>query len=241
MDCFGTCFTHVRTCNVTRVHSATEWTASVHALHMSKPVMQRVFTVLRNGLLRNALKKRPAPARPYGTMDRCFFFTAASCRLSCPFVLRRLHADCLVICFYGGFVPTVLNCHLFSRRLRAGCLFGRRLRADCLVVTAASCRLFVWTAASCRLSCCYGGFAPTVVLSRRLRADCLVVTAASCRLSCSSRRLRADCLDFCTAASRRLSWFEMRRLCADCLGLRYGGFAPTVSFFLRRLLASVLV
>ena len=39
MDCFGTYFTHVQTCNVTRVHSATEWTASVCTLHMSKPVM----------------------------------------------------------------------------------------------------------------------------------------------------------------------------------------------------------
>ena len=39
MDCFGTYFTRVQTCNVTRVQSATEWTASVHTLHMSKPVM----------------------------------------------------------------------------------------------------------------------------------------------------------------------------------------------------------
>ena len=39
MDCFGTHFTHVQTCNVTRVESATEWTASVHTSHMSKPVM----------------------------------------------------------------------------------------------------------------------------------------------------------------------------------------------------------
>ena len=36
MDCFGTYFTHVQTCNVTRVQSATPWTASVHTLHMSK-------------------------------------------------------------------------------------------------------------------------------------------------------------------------------------------------------------
>ena len=36
MDCFGTYFTHVQTCNVTRVQSAMEWTASVHTLHMSK-------------------------------------------------------------------------------------------------------------------------------------------------------------------------------------------------------------
>ena len=39
MDCFGTNVTHVQTCDVTRVRSATEWTASVHTLHMSKPVM----------------------------------------------------------------------------------------------------------------------------------------------------------------------------------------------------------
>ena len=39
MDCFGTYFTHVQTCDVARVQSATEWTASVHTAHMSKPVM----------------------------------------------------------------------------------------------------------------------------------------------------------------------------------------------------------
>jgi len=39
----GTYFTHVQTGNVTRVQSATEWTASVHTLHMSKPAMQPVF------------------------------------------------------------------------------------------------------------------------------------------------------------------------------------------------------
>ena len=59
MDCFGTYFTHVQTCNVTRVQSATEWTASVHTLHMSKPVMQPVFKVLRNGLLRYILYTCP--------------------------------------------------------------------------------------------------------------------------------------------------------------------------------------
>ena len=40
MDCSGTYFTHVQTCDVTRVQSATEWTASVHILHI-------VFQVLR--------------------------------------------------------------------------------------------------------------------------------------------------------------------------------------------------
>ena len=42
MDCFGTYFTHVQTYNVTRVQSATQWTASVHTLHMSKPNVTRV-------------------------------------------------------------------------------------------------------------------------------------------------------------------------------------------------------
>ena len=53
MDFFGTCLTHVQTCDYVRVQSATQWTASVHALHMSKPVITFVFKVLRNGLLRS--------------------------------------------------------------------------------------------------------------------------------------------------------------------------------------------
>ena len=40
MDCFSTYLTHVQTCDVTCVSSATEWTALVHTVHMSKPVMQ---------------------------------------------------------------------------------------------------------------------------------------------------------------------------------------------------------
>ena len=39
--------------------NATQWTASVHTLHMSKPVMQLVFKVLRNGLLRYILYTCP--------------------------------------------------------------------------------------------------------------------------------------------------------------------------------------
>ena len=74
MDCFCKYFTHVQTCNVTRVQSATEWTASVHTLHMSKPnvthvqsanygkggtVNEKIFTYLyawvwRYHLLKNA-------------------------------------------------------------------------------------------------------------------------------------------------------------------------------------------
>ena len=40
---------HMSKPNVTRVQSATAWTASVHTSHMSKPNL--VFKVLRNGLL----------------------------------------------------------------------------------------------------------------------------------------------------------------------------------------------
>ena len=50
--CFGTYCTHVQTCNNVRVQSATEWSASVHTAHMSKPVITFVFKVLRNGMLR---------------------------------------------------------------------------------------------------------------------------------------------------------------------------------------------
>ena len=39
VDCLGTYFTRAHTCNVTRVQSAKEWTAWVHTLHMSTPVM----------------------------------------------------------------------------------------------------------------------------------------------------------------------------------------------------------
>ena len=34
MDCFGTYFTHVQSCDVTRAQSATGWTAPVHTSHM---------------------------------------------------------------------------------------------------------------------------------------------------------------------------------------------------------------
>ena len=46
MDCFGTYFTHVQTSDNVRVQGATQWTASVHTLHMSKPVITFVFKVL---------------------------------------------------------------------------------------------------------------------------------------------------------------------------------------------------
>ena len=40
MDCLSTCFTHAQTCDVTRVQSTTQWTASVHTLHMPKPGLE---------------------------------------------------------------------------------------------------------------------------------------------------------------------------------------------------------
>ena len=65
MDCFGTYFTHVQTCDDVRVQSATEWTASVHTLHMSKPVMTFVFKVLWNGLLRDITTQYYSSTTPY--------------------------------------------------------------------------------------------------------------------------------------------------------------------------------
>ena len=57
--CFGTYCTHVQTCDNVRVQSATEWSASVHTAHMSKPVITFVFKVLRNGVLRYILHTCP--------------------------------------------------------------------------------------------------------------------------------------------------------------------------------------
>ena len=65
MGCFGTYFTHVQTCDDVRVQSATEWIASVHTLHMPKPVMTFVFKVLRDGLLRYILYTFPKPVMTF--------------------------------------------------------------------------------------------------------------------------------------------------------------------------------
>ena len=59
MDCSGTCFTHVQTCDYVRVRSATQWISPVHTLHMPKPVITFLFKVLRNGLLRYMLYTCP--------------------------------------------------------------------------------------------------------------------------------------------------------------------------------------
>ena len=96
MDCFGTYlkFTHVPNLWWNRVQSATEWTASVHTLHMSKPVMQLVFKVLRSGLLRCILYTCPnlwcnSCSKCYG-MD-CFgtYFTHVQ---TCD--VTRVHSTC---------------------------------------------------------------------------------------------------------------------------------------------------
>ena len=45
--------------NVTRVQSATQWTASVDTLHMSKPNVTRVQSAIGNGLPRYILYTCP--------------------------------------------------------------------------------------------------------------------------------------------------------------------------------------
>ena len=64
MDCFGTYTLHMPKPNVTRVQSATEWTASVHTLHICPNLMSPVFKVLRHGLFRSILYICPNHATP---------------------------------------------------------------------------------------------------------------------------------------------------------------------------------
>ena len=54
-------FTQAETCDNVRVQSATEWTASVHTLHMPQPVITFMFKVLGTGLLRYILYTCPKP------------------------------------------------------------------------------------------------------------------------------------------------------------------------------------
>ncbi len=69
MDCSGTCFTHVQTCDYVRVPSATQWTASVHTLYMSKPVIMFVCKVLRHALIRYILYTCPNLWQAYLTFS----------------------------------------------------------------------------------------------------------------------------------------------------------------------------
>ena len=50
MDCFSECHTHSQTCDNVHGQGATQWTASVQAIHMPKPVMTFVLKVRHNGL-----------------------------------------------------------------------------------------------------------------------------------------------------------------------------------------------
>ena len=50
MGCFGTYFTHAQSFDNVRVHSATQWNASVHILHMPKAVKTFVFKVQCYGM-----------------------------------------------------------------------------------------------------------------------------------------------------------------------------------------------
>ena len=59
LDCFRTYFKHVQICDGTRVQSATEWIGLVHTSHMSKAVLEPVFKVLGNGVLRYIFHKCP--------------------------------------------------------------------------------------------------------------------------------------------------------------------------------------
>ena len=70
MDCFGTYFAHVQSCDVTRVQSGAERTALVLTSHMSKGVMYLVFKVLRNGLLRYIL--HTCPKLWQNSCSKCF-------------------------------------------------------------------------------------------------------------------------------------------------------------------------
>ena len=85
MDCFGAHSTHVQTCDYVRVQTATEWTASVHTLHMSKAVITFVFKVLRNGLLRYML-------------------------YTCPNLWLRLCSKCYDMDFFGAYSTHVQSC-----------------------------------------------------------------------------------------------------------------------------------
>ena len=62
MDCWRTYFTHAQSCDNVRVHSATQWTASVHTLRMPKAAVMLRYNVhvqSATGLLRYILYTCP--------------------------------------------------------------------------------------------------------------------------------------------------------------------------------------
>ena len=63
---------------------ATQWTASVHPLHMPKPVITFVFKVLRNGLLRYILYTCPSQTCDYVRVQSATQWTASVHTLHMP-------------------------------------------------------------------------------------------------------------------------------------------------------------
>ena len=103
MDCFGTYFTHVQTCDYVRVQSATEWTASVHTLHMSRPVITFLFKVLRNGLLRYILYT--CPDLWLRSCSKCY---GMDCFGSCLFKVLRTF-ECVHVLYLWSHIPKSLG------------------------------------------------------------------------------------------------------------------------------------
>ena len=109
MDCFGTYSTHAQTCDYVRVQSATQWTASVHTLHMPKPVITFVFKVLRNGLLRYILFYKPNPAIKFlfkvlrNGLLRYILYT-------CPNLRLRSCSKCYAMDCFGTYFTHAQTC-----------------------------------------------------------------------------------------------------------------------------------
>ena len=109
MDCFGTyLYTCVQTCGNVRVRSATQWTASVHTLHMSKPVLTFVFKVLRNGLLRYIPLHMSKPVDTFvfkvlrSGLRRYKFY-------ACPNLWTRSCSKCYAMDCFGTYLYTCPN------------------------------------------------------------------------------------------------------------------------------------
>ena len=180
MDCFGTYFTRVQTCDDVRAQSATEWTASAHTSHMSKPVMTFVFKVLRNGLLRYILHTCPnlwwrSCSKCYG-MD-CFgtYFTHVQSVITFVFkVLRngllryRLHtcpnlwwrscSKCYGMDCFGTYFTLVRTCSCPNLWWR---LCSKFYGMDCFgtYFTHATCPNLWWRSCSkCHRMDCFGTF-----------------------------------------------------------------------------------
>ena len=88
VDCLGTNFSQAQTCAYVRFQNATEWTASVHTLHMPKPVITCVFNVIRNGLLRYILYT--CPNLWWRSCSMC-------CRMDCYSVLQSIAKYYIVV------------------------------------------------------------------------------------------------------------------------------------------------